>query len=140
VGLKLSDESKSFCVGKNNMKSKTLIEKQLEKKSNSILVKTIISAKKNKSWFKVAELLSTPRRKRMNVNLSEISKKAKEGEIVVVSGKVLSGGEVDKKIKVVALNFSADAREKLLKSKSEVSSILDEIKKNPGAKGIKILK
>jgi len=122
------------------MKSKTLIEKQLEKKNHSVLVKTIISAKKNKSWLEVAGLLSMPRRKRISVNLSEISKNTKEGETVVVPGKVLSDGEIEKKIKIAALNFSTKSKKKLLKSKSEISSILDEIKKNPEAKGIKILR
>ncbi len=48
--------------------------------------------------------------------------------------------EIDKKLKVVALNFSEKAREKLLSAKCEVSNILDEIKSNPSANGIKIIK
>ena len=121
-------------------KSKTLIKKQSERKTNPELVKTINAAKKNSGWFNVAEVLSGPRRKMSGMNIEEINKKAKEGEIVVVPGKVLSQGEIDKKIKLVALNFSEKAMDKLLKAKCEVSSIADEIKKNPSAKGIRILK
>ena len=127
------------------MKSKTKIEKQMQKKNSTELVNTIIAAKKNKSWIKIAGILSGPRKNRANLNLEEIDKKVdtlkgtSEGEIVVIPGKVLSQGNVNKKIKIVALNFSDKAKEKLLKSKCEVLNIIEEIKKNPEGKGIKIL-
>ena len=121
------------------MKSKQLIEKQLKRKTNSELVKTIIAAKKAKKRLEVASLISAPRRNITSINISSINKQAKEGDMVVVPGKVLSQGEIDKKLKVVALNFSESAREKLKKSGSEVKTILEEIKSNPEAKGIKIL-
>ena len=122
------------------MKSKSLIEKQLKRKTNPELVETIIAAKKKKAWEKVAGLISPPRKKHTSINLGEIEKKSKQGEIVVIPGKVLSQGEISKKIKIVALNFSEKAREKLIKSGSEAISILKEIKSNPEAKNLKILK
>jgi len=122
------------------MKSKTKIEKQMKKKTSSLLVKTIISAKKKKGWLKVAEILSGPRKKRVNINLEKINKEAEKGEKIVVPGKVLSQGEINKKLKIIALDFSKKAKEKLLKSKSESSSIIEEIQKNPEAKEIRILK
>ena len=122
------------------MKSNTKIEKQLGKKSNSYLVDTIIAAKKNKKWHDVAETLSIPGRKRVEINLDKINESAKGNEILVFPGKILSMGEVDRKFKVAALSFSEKAREKLNKAGCETLSILEEIKKNPGAKGVKILK
>ena len=119
------------------MKSKTKIEKQLQRKTNPQLTKTIIAGKKNEKWLEVASTLSFPRRKRVNLNLEDIEK---ENETILVPGKVLSQGEISKKIKIVALNFSGRAKEKLLKSKCEISTITEEIKKNPEAKGIRILK
>ncbi|MDO8528420.1 MAG: 50S ribosomal protein L18e [Nanoarchaeota archaeon] len=120
-------------------KSNTKIEKQLQKKTNSVLVETIIAAKKKEAWKKIAEILSSPRRKRMDINIEKISRESKTGETIVVPGKVLSQGDIDKKIKIVAVSFSEKAKEKLLKAKCDVSDMLDEIKKNPDAKGIKIL-
>ena len=73
------------------------------------------------------------------MNLEDIEKATKDGEHIVVPGKVLSNGELNKKIKITAMSFSEKAKEKLLKSKIEISNMLDEIKKNPNAKGIKIL-
>lgn len=121
------------------MKSNTLISKQLEKKSNSKLVRTIILAKKNSAWKKVAEVLAGPRRMQRNLNLREIDKEAKEGETIVISGKVLSDGEINKKVKVVAIGFSGKAKEKILNAKGQIVEMLEEIKKNPEAKGVKIL-
>ncbi|MDP3986628.1 MAG: 50S ribosomal protein L18e [Nanoarchaeota archaeon] len=121
------------------MKSKTKIGKQLTKKTSSELVETIILSKKNPAWIRVAEILSGSRRKSRSFNLSEINDKSSEGETIVVPGKVLSEGEIEKKIKIVARDFSDKAKEKLLKTKTPISIILDEIKTNPEGKGIKIL-
>ena len=122
-------------------KSKTLIEKQLQKKSNSILVDTIIAAKKKDAWNEVAELLSGPRRKRMNINLTDLNGiEASDKDILVIPGKILSEGQVDKKLKIVAIGFSERAKEKLLKSGCKLSTILDEIKSNPTGKDIKVLR
>ncbi|MCK5044047.1 50S ribosomal protein L18e, partial [Candidatus Pacearchaeota archaeon] len=86
-----------------------------------------------------AEILSGPRRNIVNLNLKKIDEESKTGETIIVPGKVLSQGEITKKIKIAALSFSEKAKEKLLKSKSDILNILEEIKKNPEAKGIKIL-
>ena len=121
------------------VKSKTKIEKQPQRKDSVELVKTITAAKKNKSWVKIAEILSGPRKNRTNLNLEEIDKKVEGDDAVVIPGKVLSQGSINKKIKIVALNFSGKAKEKLLKAGCEISSMIEEIKKNPDGKGIKIL-
>lgn len=122
------------------MKSKTKIKKQARKKTSINLVETISLAKKNKEWVKIAHLLSKPTKKRPDLNLEEINKNSKEKEIVLIAGKVLSLGDIDKKIKIVALGFSEKTKEKLVKLKIPFSYIIDEIKENPDAKGIRILK
>jgi len=120
------------------MKSITKISKQESKKTNSELVETIRLAKKNKEWQAVAHIISGSRRNRINLNLDKISKEAKAGEAIVVPGKVLSLGEIDKKIKVIALGFSSQAKEKLKKAGCETLTILEAIKAN--VKEFKILK
>jgi len=122
------------------MKSNTKIEKQTQRKLNPELVETIRLAKKNKKWVEVAHILSFSRRNKIEVNLNKINEVTKSGEIIVVPGKILSLGEINKKLKVAALNFSEKAKEKLLKAGCEVLSISEEIKKNPEMKGVKIIK
>ena len=122
------------------MKSLTKIKKQSRKKTNQELVETILSAAKNEKWIDVARIISGPRRNRVSVNLDTIDEKAENGETILIPGKVLSQGELSKKIKIVALGFSENAREKLSREKKEFSTIDEEIKKNPDAKGIRILR
>lgn len=120
------------------MKSKTKISKQVQRKTNSKLVEAVILAKKHPGWLKVAAILSSPRKNAVEINLGKINDVVKDGETIVVPGKVLSQGELTKKVKIVALKFSEASKEKLLKSKISTTSIGDEIKANPSAKGIKV--
>lgn len=122
------------------MKSKTKISKQLERKSNSVLMETVLAGKKQEAWLEVAGILAGPRRNKVEINLEEIDKNSKDGETIVIPGKVLSQGDVTKKLKVIAFDFSEKAKEKLLSQKCSVSYIIDEIKSNPSAKGIKVIK
>ncbi|MFA6023117.1 MAG: 50S ribosomal protein L18e [Candidatus Pacearchaeota archaeon] len=120
--------------------NKTKIERKLKKKSNPEIVETIITGKKNEKWLEVANLVSMPKRKMGSINLSDIEKQSKDNETIIVPTKVLGNGEVKKKIKIAALGFSAEAKEKLKKEKIEMVTILEEIKKNPEAKNIHIVK
>ena len=122
------------------MKSKTKIEKQLKRKINPELVETIIKAKKNDKWLGIASLLSAPRKLKIYVNLEKIEKESKEGDTIIVPGKVLSQGDISKKIRIAALSFSQQAREKLKNRKCEIVTIKEEISKNKEAKGVKILR
>ena len=121
-------------------KSKTLVKNQARRKTNTELVETIYLANKNPKWHKVAELLSVPRRRKISVNLEKIDQATKEGDTIIVPGKVLSLGDVTKKIRLAAMSFSSEAEKKLKQKKSEIVKIKQEIKINPRAEGIKIIK
>jgi large subunit ribosomal protein L18e len=118
---------------------KTQIEKKLKRKTDQDLVETIIAGKKKSEWNIVAHKISKPSRKQTDLNLDEIEAQAKEGENVVVPGKVLGLGAIKKKIKISALAYSESAKEKLSKGKIEFNFIGEEIKKNPEAKDVRIL-
>ena len=122
------------------MKSKTKINEQAKKKLNPEVVETIFQAKKNKKWLEVADILTRPRRLKTILNLDQIDKVSKEGDTIVVPGKVLGEGNVTKRFRLVALKFSDEAGKKLKEKKCEVVSLKEEITKNKEAKGIRILK
>ena len=119
--------------------SKRKLKTRIRRKSNPSLVETITEAKKHDAWNKIAENLAKSRRKKISKNLFEIDKATKEGDTIVIPGKVLSVGFLNKKIRICALNYSSSAMKKIKENKSEVISILNEIKKNPKAEGIKVL-
>lgn len=121
------------------MISKTKIKNRKGNKTNTELVETVNVALKNAAWTKVAQRVSASSRKYSSVNLGEIDAKSKAGDTIVIIGKVLGNGELNKKVRVCALSFSASALTKMKESKSEAVSLLEEINKNPKAAGIKVL-
>jgi len=121
------------------MISKTQINKRTKRKTNPYLVDTLFVLKKNKEWFPIAKIISGPSRKHISINLDEIDKQTKVGDTVVIPGKVLSYGNLDKRIRIVALDFSKKVLEKL-KGKVDMATIIEEVNKNPTAKGIKIIR
>ena len=86
------------------------------------IIDAVSALKKTKNPLskKIARLLESPRRKRIEVNISKIAKysipsakQAKQDLIVVVPGKVLGDGTIDRGVNVVALSFSATAEKKI---------------------------
>jgi len=97
------------------------------------------SEKSIKLWKRLATDLEKPTRQRKAVNLNKINLLTKENEIVVVPGKVLSNGELQHKVTIAALNFSAQAAEKIKNSDSQIFTIRELMKNNPEGKNVRIL-
>jgi len=118
------------------MISKTQISKRILKKKNPEIVNTILMAKKN-NLLDLAKRLSGPISKYTKINLEDLNN-YDEKKIMVV-GKVLGSGEIDKQIKVSALGFSKQAEEKLIKANCEIKTIKDEMESNNKLEGVKII-
>ena len=121
------------------MISRTKIKSRVPRKTNSELAETILTASKHDAWRKLAQRLSNSTKHYSSVNLDKIDSETTAGDTVVIPGKVLSLGNLAKKVRICSLAISASAKEKLKATKSEYVSILDEIKKNPKAQGVKII-
>jgi len=122
------------------MISRTKIKSRIRNKSNPEIAETIRAALKSKPWNKIAAMLSGASRKYSSINLREIDKKSAAGDTIIVPGKVLASGNLTKKVRICALSISAPAKEKLKQTKSEFASIAEEIKLNPKAEGIKLMR
>jgi len=120
--------------------SKTKIKGRTKAKSNEGLQETIRLALKNKAWFKVSQILSASTRQYSSVNLGQIDKVSKQGEIIVVLGKVLSSGSLTKKVRIAALGISAEAKDKLKETKSEYVYLAKEIQSNVKAEGVRVVR
>ena len=118
-----------------NMISKTRISKRQKRKTNSELVETIELAKKN-NLLELAKKLSQPTRLQSKINVGELNDS--KGSKILVVGKVLSKGEINKKISVVALSFSESAKNKLKKAGCEFKTIKEHLKKNKKIEGEEI--
>ncbi|MDR2830440.1 MAG: 50S ribosomal protein L18e [Methanobrevibacter sp.] len=90
-------------------------------------------------WKDVAKRLERATRRRAEVNLSKINRFSTDDETVLIPGKVLASGILDHKVKVVALNFSETAKEKIESIGGECISIRDIMEINPKGSNIRIL-
>ncbi len=101
-------------------------------------LKKLASKQKIKLWKRIAEDLEKPTRIRREVNLYKINKYTRKDEIALVPGKVLSMGNLDKKITIAAYKFSKQAEEKINKIGKAIS-IKELIKENPKGRKIRII-
>jgi large subunit ribosomal protein L18e len=90
-------------------------------------------------WRDVADRLSTSRRRRTTVNISQLNRYTKVGETVVVPGKVLGAGILDHEITVAAFAFSDLAKAKIRKVKGKCLSIEALKEKNLKGANVKIV-
>lgn len=90
-------------------------------------------------WLRIAEDLEKPTRQRRIVNLFKIDMHTKDGETIVVPGKVLGTGDLNHKVTVAAWNFSDSAKEKIKNAKGECMTISQLIEKNPQGKNVRII-
>ena len=93
------------------------------------------AAKESPFWRRVAEDLTLSNRRRRSVNLSRINRASKEGETVVVPGKVLGDGELNHKVTVVAHSYSQSALDKLKAAKCDALTIEEFMAKHPNKSG-----
>ncbi|MEK6923462.1 MAG: 50S ribosomal protein L18e [Nanoarchaeota archaeon] len=92
-----------------------------------------------KIWHRTAYELGRSTRSRRVVNLSSLQRFANEGDTILVPGKVLSAGELSKKLNVAAWNFSEKAAEKVVKAGGKVMTISELVEKNPKGTNVRIL-
>jgi large subunit ribosomal protein L18e len=114
-------------------------------KTNPILISLINELKKQANendapiWKDIAKRLEKPLRNWPEVNLEKISKYVSNKETALIPGKVLSSGDLDKKITIAAWSFSDKAEEKIKKAGGKTITINELMKNNPKGKDIRIM-
>lgn len=118
--------------------SKTKIESRSSKKTNKSLAEAITLIKKKNPEF--AKQLAMPLKKWAELNLDQIDRATKDNEAIFIPGKVLSSGKVSKKLKIVAWKASEKAIEKMKEAKVDFIEVVEEIKKNPELKNLRLIR
>jgi len=101
-------------------------------------------------WRDIAKRLEKPRRNYAAVNLSKINRYSSSNDTILVPGKVLSSGTMEKPVTVAALGFSKKAFEKICKcreggkegkgeERGKCITIEELVKNNPKGSGVKII-
>jgi len=89
-------------------------------------------------WARLAKDLERCKNQRTVVNLSQISRALKEGEIAAVPGKVLGAGK-PRNVLVAAFSFSEKARQRIEDSGGECLSLKALVERNPKGSGVRIV-
>lgn len=104
------------------------------------LIQTLKKSDQPDIWRKVAQLLSTPVRKRRVVNVDQLNAVINDGDVVVIPSKVLGSGTISKKVTVGALNFSTDAKRKISSAGGTTLTIAELWEKHPTGTDVRLLK
>ena len=90
-------------------------------------------------WADIAERLEKPRRTHAEVNLGRIERYAQDDETVIVPGKVLGSGVLQKNVTVAAVNFSGTARKKIdqVGDAVQLEQVLDN---NPEGSNVRVIR
>ena len=114
-------------------------------KTNPMLIALIQNLKKQAYendapiWKDIALRLEKSSRNWSEVNLDHISKHIKDNETALIPGKVLSTGNLTKKISIAAWSFSEKTQEKIKNAGGKYMSIEELVKSNPKGKDVRIL-
>ncbi|MCZ7392110.1 MAG: 50S ribosomal protein L18e [Candidatus Methanoperedens sp.] len=90
-------------------------------------------------WRDIALRLECPTRNYSEVNLSRINRYTKEKDVVLIPGKVLGAGELDHKLTVAAVSFSASAKNKITAAGGSCLTIDELMNRNPEGSRVRLI-
>jgi large subunit ribosomal protein L18e len=136
VGPRVRNPSSAFIIKKSKgskMKDNIHHEKLVNELKRQSLAENV------NIWKRIALDLSAPSRNRRVINLYKINECAKDNETIIVPGKVLGTGDIERKVTIAAFSFSSQAAEKLKSKNCSMMSITELMQKNPKGKNVRIL-
>ena len=90
-------------------------------------------------WRDVAERLESPSKNWAEVNLSSIQRNAEDGETIVIPGKVLGAGRLEKNVTIGTFKASKSAEKSIEEAGGECIAISELADRMPEGTGIKIM-
>ena len=91
-------------------------------------------------WRDIAKRLEKPKSNWAETNLSKLDRYATDGETIIVPGKVLAAGSINKKITVAAYSFSAAAEAAIVAAGGKVMTIAGLMEENPKGSNVRIMR
>lgn len=90
-------------------------------------------------WKSIEKKFQSSRSNRSEVNVSKLDNITKEGDIVIVPGKVLGSGIINHKIILSSFSISVTAMKKVIDCGGEVITINELVEQYPDGKGVRII-
>ena len=106
---------------------------------NTWILRKAFKNKRAPIWKYLENELQNSRSRTSEVNIGKLANVTKEGETIVVPGKILGSGRIDHKLTVCAFSISQKATKKLNDSGGEIVTIADLTKSYPEGKGVRII-
>ena len=94
---------------------------------------------KRRIWRDVSERLTAPARQAVEINLMRLARITKQGDTVVIPGKILAVGELKESITIACYAISKAAVDKIKASGSTVMTIENLLRQNPSGSGVRII-
>ena len=91
-------------------------------------------------WNDVADRLEKPRRTHAEVNLGRIERYAREDETVIVPGKVLGSGALQKNVTIAAVDFSSSAETKIEAADGRTMRLEQAVEQNPEGSNVRVIR
>ncbi|MDR1405139.1 MAG: 50S ribosomal protein L18e [Candidatus Methanoplasma sp.] len=91
-------------------------------------------------WRDIALRLEKPKKNWAEANLSKLGRYAKDGDTIIVPGKVLAAGSVAKKVTVAAYGFSDAAIAGINAAGGKTMTIRELMDANPTGSGVRIMR
>ena len=119
--------------------------KQINRKSNSTLVKTIADLKeasrKNEApiWRSIATRLEGPSRNWPSVNVSKLEYNINKNGKAIIPGKLMGTGIITKKMTVAAYSFTTSAKDKIQSAGGKCLTYNELIKSVPKGTNIVVV-
>lgn len=119
--------------------------KQITRKSNSELVKTIDNLKKASRendaplWRSIALKLEGSSRNWHNVNVSKLEYNVDKNGKAIIPGKLMGTGILTKKVTVAAYSFTHSAKEKVEAAGGKCFTYSEMIKKSPKGTNVQVI-
>jgi large subunit ribosomal protein L18e len=91
-------------------------------------------------WISIASFLGKSRRTRIVLNLGQVSRHAKDGDVIAVPGKVLGSGIPKEKLTIAAFKFSPSALSKVAKAGGRCIPFSRLVEENPQGTNVRLLR
>ncbi|GAA0202178.1 LSU ribosomal protein L18AE [Haladaptatus litoreus] len=103
-------------------------------------LKSVSRSEETDVWNDVATRLEKPRSTHAEVNLGRIERYAQEDETVIVPGKVLGSGVLQKNVTVAAVDFSSTAETKIEQANGDPIQLEQAIEQNPNGANVRVIR
>lgn len=91
-------------------------------------------------YRRVSEMINFAERRKRILNVDQLDRLVKDGDVVVFPSKVLGTGSISKKITIGALNFSSEAKRKIVSAGGQALTIAELWEKHPKGTNVRLLR